>query len=465
MAAMSGENYFDGMQKLGRTHKHFLWIAAVCYFFDQMDMQMINNITPAIMEDCGFTLTQISQLNSLNFLGMCLGGLLGGMFATRFGRKTALLFLVGVFSGASIINAMSSAFGVFQICRFLVGFGTIGMVTVAMVYMAEMLPSATRGKYQALSIACGTIGVPFGAAYCAFMLNFGVHTWRACFLIGGASILLIPIGMKWLRESPRWLVMRGKIQAAEKIVAECTGVACDLSELATRCTQEKTVGMGRTVKIMLSKSFLRQTLVVMLLCWGATMGSFYMGSYGNTFMMDLGLGYQLAVMLSATAVVGTPFGDVAVSFLSDKGGRRVPIFIFASIAAFLCFFRGVFTQSLVNMMNSGVVLGYVIQIATSIIYSACAGGMMTMVWTYLAESFPTSIRSNATGLIFASGRAIAVPITLTVPATYALTGYLGVNIVNGLLVFVPGLLAFLFGISSAGKSLEQLEEEAQQMAC
>ena len=36
------------------------------------------------------------------------------------------------------------------------------MVTVAMVYMAEMLPSHNRGKYQALSIAAGTLGIPFG---------------------------------------------------------------------------------------------------------------------------------------------------------------------------------------------------------------------------------------------------------------------------------------------------------------
>ena len=51
-----GDNYFDGMEKLGKPHKHFLWIAAICYFFDQMDMQMFGNITPAVMEDLGFTL-------------------------------------------------------------------------------------------------------------------------------------------------------------------------------------------------------------------------------------------------------------------------------------------------------------------------------------------------------------------------------------------------------------------------
>lgn len=73
-ANVNGENYFDGMEKLGKSHKHFLWIAAICYFFDQMDMQMFGNITPAIMEDLGFTLDQIAVMNAFNFLGMCLGG-------------------------------------------------------------------------------------------------------------------------------------------------------------------------------------------------------------------------------------------------------------------------------------------------------------------------------------------------------------------------------------------------------
>lgn len=421
----NGDNYFDGMEKLGKPHKHFLWIAAVCYFFDQMDMQMFGNITPAVMKDLGFTLDQIAVMNAFNFLGMCLGGFFGGMIATKIGRKKTLIGLVGLFSIASIVNALSGHYLNFVICRFLIGFGTIGMVTVAMVYMAEMLPSHNRGKYQALSIAAGTLGIPFGAFFCASMIGIGVHTWRFCFMIGGVSILLVPLGMKWLKESPRWLVMTGKVQEAEEVVNSCTGKPCDLSEMAFKCVQPKPIGMVQSLKIMFNKAFRKQTIVVIALAWGATLGVFYMSNYGTTFNVDMGMQYQMVLLVAATGVIGTPLGDLTVSLFSDKGGRRIPIIIFSCIA----------------------------------------GGTMTMMWTYLAESFPTKIRSNATGMVFGSARLIAVFATLTVPAVYAMGGYIGINIVNSLWYFIPAFFGLIWGVSSAGKSLEELEAEAERIMC
>lgn len=464
--AAAGNNYFDGMTKLGKTHKHFLWIAAMCYFFDQMDMQLFGYITPSVMADLGFTLDQIAQMNSMNFLGMCLGGFFAGWIATRVGRKTTLIGLVAMFSLASITNGLTEAYGMFVLMRFLVGFGTVGMVTVAMVYMAEMLPSATRGKYQALSIACGTLGIPFGAFFASAVIGLGDHAWRLCFMVGGAGIVLVPIGLKWLKESPRWLVMKGKIQKAEVIVSECTGELCDLSALAATCVQEKPVTMLQTVKVMFSPAFIKQTIVVFVLSWGATLGIFYIASYGVTFMVDLGWAYGVVLIISATGVIGTPIGDVTVSFFSDKGGRRIPIIIMSCVAGCICLLRGYVTGPMAGLYAaSGSLIWPVLLAVLGILGSAFCGGTMTLMWTYLAESFPTRIRSNATGIVFASGRLIAAPLTLTVPAVYAAGSYFGVNIVNALFYFVPAIFALFWGINSAQKSLEELEQEAERLTC
>lgn len=464
--ASAGTNYFDGMTKLGKAHKHFLWIAAMCYFFDQMDMQLFGYITPSLINDLGFTLDQIAQMNSLNFLGMCLGGFFAGIIAGRIGRKKTLLGLVGLFSVASIINGLSAHLINFMVMRFIIGFGVIGMVTVAMVYMAEMLPSATRGKYQALSIACGTLGIPIGAFFAGAMIGTGPHGWRFCFFVGGAGILLVPIGIKWLKESPRWLMMKGHVAEAEKVVSECTGLPCDLSELAINCVVEKAPTTMMALKVMFSKPFIKQTLVVTILSWGATLGVFYMSNYGVTFMVDMNWAYNIVLLTSAAGVIGTPLGDVSVSFFSDKGGRRIPIIIMSFCAGIVCVARGFLTPIWGDAyLATGAVIWPILQATLGIIGSAFFGGTMTMMWTYLAESFPTRIRSNATGIIFASARAVAVPVTLTVPATYAAFGYLGVNIVNGLWYFIPALLALFWGVNSAQKTLEELEAEAEKAIC
>ena len=286
------------------------------------------------------------------------------------------------------------------------------------------------------------------------------------FLIGGIGIVLVPLGIKWLKESPRWLVMKGKISEAEQIVTECTGAPCDLSELAYKCVQPKTIGMWESLKIMTSKPFIKQTIVVVVLAWGDPLGIFYMSNYGTTFNVDMGLQYQLVLIVAATGVIGTPLGDLTVSAISDKGGRRIPIIVFSCIAGLLCLIRGFATQPLINLVNNGsVALGLTLLVVMGVLFSLFGGGTMTMMWTYLAESFPTKIRSNATGMVFGSARLVAVFMTLTVPGVYAMFGYPGINIVNGLWYFIPAFFGLIWGASSAGKSLEELEAEAERMEC
>ena len=42
-------NYFDDLEHLTKSHKKFLWIAAVAYFFDQMDNSLFSFIAPNVM--------------------------------------------------------------------------------------------------------------------------------------------------------------------------------------------------------------------------------------------------------------------------------------------------------------------------------------------------------------------------------------------------------------------------------
>lgn len=456
-AVASGSNYFDGMTKLGKTHKHFLWIAALCYFFDQMDLNLFSYITPVLQTDLGFNLQQIADMNAASFLGMFFGGIIGGLMADRMGRKNALLICVTTFSLASIINGLSAHFLTFITMRFCVGFGVIGMVVIAMVYMAEMLPSATRGKYQALTIASGTIGIPFGAIYANLVIPTGPHGWRLVFFIGGAGILLLPLGFKWLRESPRWLVARGRIADAEKIVSECTNAPCDLSGLVTDCVQSKNVTTTETLKIMFSKFFFKQTMVVIILTVGITMGTFYLSNWGTQFMVNAGWAYGTALMVGAAAAFGGPIGDFSVSFISDKGGRRKPIIIFLLINFVISSANGYFTPLWIDHPLWQSLLGLARAVFTC--------GCMTMMWTYLAESFPTRIRSNATGLVFATGRLVAAGTAFTVPFVYAALGLFGISVVNGLMYAIPALIALFWGRDSAQKSLEELEAEAEIASC
>ena len=72
----AGAMYFDTMDKLGKPHKHFLIIATIAYFFDQMDMGMFSYVAPAIMVDLGYDQAHLATISSMSFWGMCFGGLI-----------------------------------------------------------------------------------------------------------------------------------------------------------------------------------------------------------------------------------------------------------------------------------------------------------------------------------------------------------------------------------------------------
>lgn len=280
MSADSGnckEMYFDGA-KLGRAHRRFLWIAAMAYFFDTMDMQLFGYVAPKLQIHWQLTMEQVAFVNSAAFWGMFIGGLFGGWLAGKIGRKPSLIFSIALFSLSSMANAMVENLVIFSLARFLTGFGVISMSVISMVYMSEMLPSESRGKYQALTMVCGTIGMPFGAMFAKWAIPIGPETWRWVFLLGSAGIILVPFAAAWLKESPRWLVSKGRHQEAEKVIFDCIGRMEDLSQEAINCNGQ-TMSMLTTLKIMVSPSYGKRTLVVLLLSAGATVGTFFLGAW------------------------------------------------------------------------------------------------------------------------------------------------------------------------------------------
>ena len=229
-AAQSGCNaYFDGMKEIGKKHKHMFWIFSICYFFDMMDMNLFGSLGASVQATFALTNEQVSQLSSLSFYGMFFGGLLGGWMADKIGRKKALLYNVLIFSLASLGNALIDNYFIFAFCRFMTGFGIIGMNIIAMVYIAEMMPAHSRGKYQGQMAALGSLGIPFGIILAAIVVPRSPEAWRIMFLIGAVGILLFPIGLKWLYESPRWLVGQGRIEEADRVVEEMSGMPSNLA--------------------------------------------------------------------------------------------------------------------------------------------------------------------------------------------------------------------------------------------
>ena len=450
--------YFDNMEKIGIKHKHMFWIFSVCYFFDMMDMNLFGSIAASVQATFALTNEQISQLSSLSFYGMFFGGLLGGRMADKIGRKRALLYNVLIFSIASLGNALFNNYALFALCRFFTGFGIIGMNIIAMVYIAEMMPAHSRGKYQGLMAATGSLGIPFGIILSAAVVPRSPEAWRIMFLLGGLGIILFPIGLKWLYESPRWLVAKGRYEDADKIVETMSGVPSYLAKQGTACVDSKVSAM-ETLSFLFSKKQIGSTLALMIMAIGCVVGGFFMANWIVLILVQMGYDLQLVLAFSILGCFGSPLGDLISSKISDMGGRKIPIVIMLFLAATFCIISGLMPTIFAGTAAVAVA-AYMI---TNLVRAACATGATTMYWTYLAENMPNKYRSTGTGLVMSVSRLLIGVVTPVVPIIMAMNGIspmFNVSAINSLFYIIPAIICLLWGSKTAQRSLEEIEAEA-----
>lgn len=88
-------------------------------------------------------------------------------------------------------------------------------MVVARVYVAEVSPAATRGFLTALPEAAVNAGLLLGyVSNFAFAYLSVQFSWRLMFALGSVPAILLGFGTFAMPESPRWLVMKGRLGKA-----------------------------------------------------------------------------------------------------------------------------------------------------------------------------------------------------------------------------------------------------------
>ncbi|KAG1896923.1 general substrate transporter [Suillus fuscotomentosus] len=157
------------------------------------------------------------------------GALFSSYFASRFGRKPALIasgviYLIGSIIQSTAGIGTSSAVGlkVLYFSRFFGGMGVGLMSALVPAYVSECAPRAIRGRCT----GCIEVSVGLGNML-AFWVNYSVSLnispgqmqWRLPFIVQIIPGALLVVFMLFQPESPRWLVERGHYDEAAAALA------------------------------------------------------------------------------------------------------------------------------------------------------------------------------------------------------------------------------------------------------
>lgn len=433
-------NYFDGLE-VTSTHKLLFYIIMLAYFFEQMDNWNFGFIAPALMKSWGITLAQVGKINFAYFVAMTLGGLTGGVISDFIGRRKTFLGAILLFSVGSIANGFANSVEVFTITRAITGFGIFCMMVTSQVYIAEMSPAATRGKWQSLTASIGFMAAPLVGLLCRLVIPISPEAWRYIFFLGGVGLIGFVLGLKYLKESPRWLIAQGKKNEAEKVIEELAHVKVDLSEVSSK-VEPKIKTMEVLIGI-LSPKYIKRTLIILLFVILTVPAGFVITNWTPTLLNQRGLSVNDALTASSLLMFGVPAGCYLSSLIADKGGRKIPM---AAMAVSVAVLAVIF----------GKLQGFIPIVLCGFLMIAANMALNFITFSYIAENYPTKMRNTSTGVHNAAGRLATSVLQLYVPVVFAQYQFTGVYNMVAILVCLPIAALLLWGLKTGGKSLEEI---------
>lgn len=182
-----------------------------------------------------------SNVVSLLTAGCFFGAIAAAFLNERFGRRYSLMFFSVIFLiGAAIQTAAHHEIGMIYGGRVIAGLGIGGMSSITPVFVSENAPPQVRGRIAGLFQEFLVIGSTF-----AYWLDYGValhipastKQWRvpvAIQLIPGGFML---IGLFFLKESPRWLMKKGRHSEAAESLAHIRCESVDSPEVVTELAE------------------------------------------------------------------------------------------------------------------------------------------------------------------------------------------------------------------------------------
>jgi len=175
-------------------------------------------------ETLALTPTEVGASATSYLAGAVMGALLFGYGTDRFGRKKLFFVTVAVYLAGTALSAFSWNFASYAIFRALTGAGVGGEYAAINSAIDELIPARVRGRVDLIINGSYWVGAALGSGATIVLLDprrlplwLG---WRCAFAIGATLGLIVIFFRRWIPESPRWLMIHGRNDEAERIVGE-----------------------------------------------------------------------------------------------------------------------------------------------------------------------------------------------------------------------------------------------------
>jgi MFS family permease len=408
---------------------------------------------------------QVGLAASFYLVGAVCGALFFGWLTDKLGRKRLFNVTLGLYLIATALTAFSPNFLLFAFFRALTGAGIGGEYAAINSAIQELIPARYRGHTDLVVNGSFWIGAALGALATLVLLDPHLLPnelgWRCAFGLGAVLGVIILWLRRYIPESPRWLMLHGRVAEAEQILDDIERrleAAPRRESLPRLELRTRTLRLSDVARSLL-RDYPRRTAVTLVLM--ATQAFFYNAiffTYALVLGRYYGIGNDRIGLFLLPFAAGNFLGPLILGRWFDSFGRRPMIAITYAVS-------GLLLAATAWLFANGMLTAQTQTLAWSVVFFFASAAASSAYLT-AGESFPLELRALAIALFYAFGTAlggVAAPWLFGVligsgERSAIAWGYL----LGAGLMLIGAVVAARWGVSAERRPLEEVARPLSQ---
>ncbi|MGN6332960.1 MAG: MFS transporter [Motilibacteraceae bacterium] len=450
-------------------HTRMVVALGVAWVLDGLEITVASAVAGVLNDKStlGLSSTAVGAVATVYLAGEVVGALVFGRLSDKLGRRNLFMVTLGVYLVGSGLTALtfggSTGWVIFLYAtRFIAGMGIGGEYAAINSAIDEMMPARYRGRVDIAVNGTYWGGAIIGTLGSLLLLNVLSPSvgWRLGFLLGPVLGLFILVVRRHLPESPRWQVMHGRQEDAEKSISYIEKEVADAGHELPPVDESKAIEIKPTdrtgyltlLKVLFTHYPTRSILGATLMITQSFLYNAIFFTYTLVLTKFYGVSSSMAPVFLIAFAIGNLAGPFLLGHLFDTVGRKKMIagtYILSGIL--LTITAWLFQQGMLNAVTQ--------TIAWCVIFFFASAGASAAYLT-VSEIFPLEVRAQAIAVFFA----IAQCFGALGPVVYGnLIGdgsdpnrlFVGYLIGAGAMV-LGGIVEIVLGIAAEGRSLEEV---------
>lgn len=406
----------------------------------------------------------VGWANSCALLGCLAGALLSGALGDRHGRRKLLIGSALLFAVSSVATGYAPSFRMFILWR-IVGGIAIGIASsAAPVYIAEVSPASSRGRLVSLNQFAIVVGILLAQIMNAVIARSETHGdvaaahlwnvttgWRWMFAVIALPAALFFVGAIALPETPRWLLARGDLAAARRVLQRIVGneqaeLEAQRISAALSARDNARSTWSELLKPSHRKPLLLAVALAVLQQWTG---------------INILFNYASEVYRNAGFAAGDILLDIVITGSVNLLATLVAMRLVDSIGRRKLMLAGTFSIGVSHLLCALAYrqhwpsLAVLLLTLTAIAAYACT--LAPVTWVFMSEIFPMSVRVRGMSLAGSALWIASFLLTFTFPYLRQGVGEAGTFAVYGMICFAGWILVLTSMRETSGVELERIQ--------